>query len=375
MKVDEGNRTTASNRQSFLLTGLASLLICAMAVPIAQALSGKIREFPLPAGGGPVDITAGPDGNVWFTEIGGDKIGRITKDGTITEFPVPTPNSYPHGITAGPDGNMWFTEIKGNKIGRTTPEGKVTEFAIGTFCSQPHDIAAGPDGNLWFVEGNADKIGRITLQGEITEYPLPTAPTTPNCTGFASTSPSQPYVIVAGPDGNLWFTEAKSNKIGLITTAGSLTEFLVPTANSQPDGITVGPDGNLWFTEFTANKVGVISTGGTFLAEIPVPTAHSGPHDITVGPDQKLWFTELSANKIGRMNPYHDSEIDEIPVPATSTSSFGNLFGITAGPKESFRNHESDFGHQGPDDDGYIWFVKLSDNQIGRLRWSQDEQR
>ena len=28
----------------------------------------------------------------------------------ITEFPIPTAGSGPHGITAGPDGNLWFTE-------------------------------------------------------------------------------------------------------------------------------------------------------------------------------------------------------------------------------------------------------------------------
>ena len=41
--------------------------------------------------------------------------------GTITEFTIPTTSSIPEGITAGPDGNLWFTENGGNKIGRITP--------------------------------------------------------------------------------------------------------------------------------------------------------------------------------------------------------------------------------------------------------------
>jgi len=41
--------------------------------------------------------------------------------GSITEFPVPTADSGPWAITAGPDGNLWFTEYDGNKIGRITP--------------------------------------------------------------------------------------------------------------------------------------------------------------------------------------------------------------------------------------------------------------
>jgi virginiamycin B lyase len=39
----------------------------------------------------------------------------------ITEFPVPTAKSFPGEIAAGPDGNLWFTENEGNKIGRFTP--------------------------------------------------------------------------------------------------------------------------------------------------------------------------------------------------------------------------------------------------------------
>ena len=39
---------------------------------------------------------------------------------TITEFHVPTPNSFPVVITTGPDGALWFTEVLGNKIGRIT---------------------------------------------------------------------------------------------------------------------------------------------------------------------------------------------------------------------------------------------------------------
>jgi virginiamycin B lyase len=38
------------------------------------------------------------DGNLWFTELTGDKIGRITPAGSINEFPVPTASSRLTGI-------------------------------------------------------------------------------------------------------------------------------------------------------------------------------------------------------------------------------------------------------------------------------------
>src|SRR5438093_745746 len=87
----------------------------------------------------------------------------------ISEYPVPTPGSYPYGITAGPDGNLWFTEANGNKIGRITTGGVITEYPVPTAGSAPLGIASGPDGALWFTEYYRNRIGRITTGGVITE--------------------------------------------------------------------------------------------------------------------------------------------------------------------------------------------------------------
>ena len=61
--------------------------------------------------------------------VNGDRIGRITPAGVVTEFSAGiTAGSGPYGIAAGPDGNLWFTEFDGDRIGRITPAGVVTEF-------------------------------------------------------------------------------------------------------------------------------------------------------------------------------------------------------------------------------------------------------
>jgi streptogramin lyase len=109
-------------------------------------------------------------------------IGRITADGTIATFPLPTPGASPGGITLGPEGALWFTENGAGKIGRITTSGAVAEFALpspGSLMSVPNDIVPGPNGALWFTELRANKIGRITTQGTITEFALPPADTFP----------------------------------------------------------------------------------------------------------------------------------------------------------------------------------------------------
>src|SRR5438309_725940 len=115
--------------------------------------SPVITEFALPTQGGiPYQITAGPDGNLWFTEIVGNRIGRISPTRGISEFSLPTAGSRPYGIALGPDGNLWFTEIVGNHIGRISPSGTISEFSIPTSNSKPYGIAKGPDHQLWFTE-------------------------------------------------------------------------------------------------------------------------------------------------------------------------------------------------------------------------------
>ena len=105
---------------------------------------------------------------------------------TFTSFPVGTGTIG--GITAGPDGNLWFTETTANRIGRITPAGMIDVFPLPTSAAQPQRICAGADGNLWFTETAA--IGRISVTGVVTEFPIPV-------TGFRDT----PVSIASGPDG------------------------------------------------------------------------------------------------------------------------------------------------------------------------------
>jgi virginiamycin B lyase len=113
----------------------------------------------------PQGIAAGPDGALWFTEIGANAIGRITTAGSVAAYPLPNADSQPAGITAGPDGALWFVEQYGNRIGRITTAGVITEYAVPTAASYPMGIAAGPDGALWFTECYGNNIGRAPACG------------------------------------------------------------------------------------------------------------------------------------------------------------------------------------------------------------------
>jgi len=191
---------------------------------------------------------------MWFAELGTSKVGRITFAGAITEFAATSPASVrgPRGLTLGPDGNLWATVEARlapnavNMIARITPDGSITEFSVPTLnCSLASGISTGSDGALWFAEEGSDKIGRITTDGAITEFTLPK----PH---------SLPRSLTLGADGALWFTE-RADRIGRIATDGTITEFAVPTANASPYGIATATDGTIWFTEQAANKIGKLT--------------------------------------------------------------------------------------------------------------------
>ena len=91
----------------------------------------------------------------------------MAQDGSgLVEYALPHPGSSPRIITAGSDGNFWFSEHLGNRMGRITPAGVITEFDIPTPDSQPRATALGRDGNVWFGEFAGGKIGRVTPQGD-----------------------------------------------------------------------------------------------------------------------------------------------------------------------------------------------------------------
>lgn len=246
-----------------------------------------IDEFPIPtAGSTPAYITAGPDGNLWFTEYMSHKIGRITPAGVFTEYPI-SATSNPIDITTGPDGYLWYLDDTDGNVGKMSPAGALLgEYPIPTDFSGPNMIILGPDGNLWFTEYGGRKIGRITPTGVITEYPIP--------------STGKVFGLAVGPDGNLWFTETNGNRVGKLTLAGAFTEYNLPDPAQGPQGI-VTADGHLWVVGNTTNTILRLSLDGAVINQYPIPTAGSGPVDIVLGPDRALWFTEMTGNKIGRL--------------------------------------------------------------------------
>jgi streptogramin lyase len=318
---------------ALLLASCANTSSSLTTVTTPSTIPGTISEFTVPtAGGSPEAITAGPDGNIWFSEENRSKIGFINPmTFAFTEYNLPSPNNamntVSYGITAGPDKNVWFTEWNQGKIGFVTSQGNFTEYALANVAARPFGIVAGPDGNLWFTEAAGGMIGRITTKGSITEYPLP--------------AQSVPQEITVGPDGALWFTDVGRNSIGRITTDGTVSEYHLPASVNSLFGITKGPDGRLWFT--ANGQAGSILPDGTGIALYPFATGLAGGRGIALGPDGNVWCAEFNGNAIVNFAP--NGTRTEYPLPNDASRPSQIVTGA----------------------DGDIWFTEVSSNRLGRI--------
>lgn len=256
---------------------------------------GKIRQYRLPTlNSDPQGLFVDRDGSVYVAEHGGPYLGthvaRILPGGRITEWN--DTDEAPEGVAPGPGGSIWFTQGCAG-LGVLT-HGKLEQFVVNGITSESAAIVRAPDGTLWFSQDGTARIGRIDRSGKLTTF-----------VGlyYESKYNDIANAVAVGPDGHLWWTAFESNAIWSTDLRGRIVHvYTIPTPDSQPWGIVNGRDGALWFTEWGGNKIGRVTTNGVF-SEYPLPTPGAKPQGIARNANGAIWFAESAANRIGRIAP------------------------------------------------------------------------
>ncbi|MGH9441576.1 MAG: virginiamycin B lyase family protein [Thermoanaerobaculia bacterium] len=145
---------------------------------------GQIATVGLSAPGGPTSIALGKDGAFYFADtwLTGIRIGRLTTAGGLSfvgqvTFPQGTGpgGGTPPLITAGANGDLYFSDPVENAICLLSSSGTITKYTVPTAQSGISSLALGQDGNVYFGELAAGKVGRLTAStGSFAEIVVPT---------------------------------------------------------------------------------------------------------------------------------------------------------------------------------------------------------
>ena len=256
-----------------------------------------------------------------------------------------TVNDFSNGVAAGPDGNIWFTGYNFDRamtyIGMISPTThSFTEFAL-------HSV------NL----GNGTPEGSPRAPTATSGSPTRTPTRSGRSTRRRTPSPSSPFQPPApsagdhaGPDGNLWFTEAgagtdrddqsddprhhrirRAHRPVLSRSEGSrraptATSGLPSQADRRPDRRDQPDDPrdhrvrhpHRRFRPLGSRRVPTATSGSprqsatrsvrstrrpTPSPSSPFPTTRLGPYGITTGPDGNIWFTDSGNHRDRRRHP------------------------------------------------------------------------
>ena len=160
-------------------------------------------------------IALDKDENVWFSEFTKDgKIGKVdAKTGKITKYAQPTPDSWPRRLKIDAQGNVWFCEYEGGKIGRFDPKTETfKEFPLPGGRPSPYALEIDKNtGHLWISSLEMDTVTEMDpATGKLITYPF-----------LFSENGMRDFFQDA--EGRMWWGSQSNNRIGYFYLTGKGT--------------------------------------------------------------------------------------------------------------------------------------------------------
>jgi virginiamycin B lyase len=330
----------ATNTVSFTINGVVSSVTVSAPLTVIEPLTNATQHLTVAALDAAKNVIIADNyvdasGNTVTINLSANNSPTISLSPTSLTAPAPngvtatyTVGNIPSSLASAPY-TVTITATPSSGTAGTAPISVLQEFAeytIPTASTAPIGITKGSDNRVWFTENATSKLGAITTAGVITEY---VAAGTGG--GGISTCFS----------GNVCYNTTGSNIFGFMPTSGG-GGALSGGLGSGGYGVTYDNASLSYFTQFSANFIGTITSGGV-LTNYTIPTAGAQPMGIVWGPDNRAWFTENGTNKIGAMDS--SGTFTEYAIP---TAASGPRF-IAVGS------------------DNRMWFTEFSVNKIGAI--------
>ena len=325
----EAQRTQAANE---------SIIFDVLVKPTLSEIRTEITEYDFPEGdSAPLYPRYDGDNTIWISDAAEPRLWKFTLDDR--QF-----SSYDFfGISTifldiDHDGKIWFTDTPNSKIGNFDP--KTEKFEVIEIPSltdtSPYSIPIALkvdfDNNIWIAVVDTDMLLMYNQNSKEFEQFL-----------RLPTSESGPSALLLDDNGNMWFAEALSGKIGVVDSKTfEITEFAPDTPLDEPFALLFDKSGSLWIAEHIGPGITKFDPILETFDHVKAPNPESLPFGMAIDKYDNIWFGQHVIDELGVYDPYNDQLIEvSIPTPESFTQF------ITA------------------DDNGDIWFVEQRTKKLG----------
>jgi sugar lactone lactonase YvrE len=306
----------------------------------------------------PYGLTLGPDGALYFCEIGNHRVRRLDlKTNRITTVAGSGQKGYagdggpaldaalnePYEVRFDRRGNMFFAEMQNHVVRRVDAKSRTVTTVAGTGTAgfagdggpaakaqlrQPHSIAFDAEGRLLICDIGNHRIRRVDLQAGTIETWAGTGERKPTPDGapIAGTPLNGPRAITADPAGNLYLVLREGNAVYRMDPRAGRIYHVAGTGESGyagdggdaklarlsgPKGIAWAPGGSLYLADTESHtirrvdlKTGIITTvvGTGKRGDGPDGDARqcllSRPHGIFVSPEGVVYIADSESHRI-----------------------------------------------------------------------------
>ena len=179
-----------------------------------------------------------------ITYAGNGLSGSDNSDGQPTDASI----AGPLGIAFDPSGNLFVAEANGDKIRKIGTDGKISTLAgTGVYgdvdgpsgtaqFTYPNGIVADKSGNVYVTDALSNKIRKIDPSGNVSTLAGDGSAGKTDGPGL-SASFNRPWGITIDPQGNIFVADNGNNSIRKITPAGDVSTVTLNTIHQYVNGV------------------------------------------------------------------------------------------------------------------------------------------
>lgn len=273
------------------------------------------------------------NGDLWFTDQENNAIWRyFVSEKKFEMYKIPTRGAYPASIEFDSEGNVWFSEIFGKKLGSLNPSLAENNTIKGIREYEFEDLVnhkittMGPASinNNNEINNKKDIVWFSAVDypynGSIVNYNI----TSKKFNVFQLTKEAGiPISIIEDNKEKLWINDhATSLFFKFDPKSGQIKKYStsLPSTRNNTSSLPYFNEyreGKIWFNGHEGNAIGYFDPENDTMVEYHIPTRSkiwgntSNPLKFAIDNTGSIYFTEWTENKIGILN---SSGIDKIPI-------------------------------------------------------------